>query len=126
MLGGVLVLLMGPEISWKLKILLVLIPAMAYALMLFPLKFHVNERIKAGVSYIDMLKEAGIGGALIIIALIVFQLGAVFGWSITANALITVGITAVFGFLCAQYRSALIYHSPPDHAAARNYGAGYG
>lgn len=97
-LGGVLVLLMGPEISWKLKILLVLIPAMAYALMLFPLKFPVNERIKAGVSYIDMLKEAGIGGALIIIALIVFQLGAVFGWSITANALITVGITAVFGF----------------------------
>src|SRR5690606_25676033 len=77
-LGGILALIMGPETNWKLKIILVLLPAVAYALMMFPLKFPVNERVQAGVSYLEMLKEVGMGGALIIVALIVFQLGAVF------------------------------------------------
>ncbi len=96
-LGGVLVLLMGPEVDWKLKILLVLLPAIAYGFLMFPLKFPVNERVKAGVSYLEMLKEVGIGGALIITGLIVFQLGAVFEWSTTANIIITLLITVIFG-----------------------------
>ncbi|HET9486070.1 MAG TPA: MFS transporter [Chryseosolibacter sp.] len=97
-LGGILVLIMGPEISWRFKVMLVLLPAVAYAFMMFPLRFPVNERVKAGVSYLEMLKEVGIGGALIIVALIVFQLGVVFEWSTTANIIITIAIVGLFGF----------------------------
>jgi len=97
-LGGILALIMGPETNWKLKIILVLLPAVAYALMMFPLKFPVNERVQAGVSYLEMLKEVGMGGALIIVALIVFQLGAVFGWSTSTNVIITLAITGLYGF----------------------------
>jgi MFS family permease len=96
-LGGILALIIGPEVSWKLKTMLVLIPAAAYAIMMFPHKFPVNERVKAGVSYLDMLKEVGIAGALIIVALIAFQIGSVFGWSATTNIIITVVIVGGFG-----------------------------
>lgn len=97
-LGGIMALFMGPETDWKLKILLVLIPTIAYAVTMFPIKFPVNERVKAGVSYLEMLKEVGIGGALIIVTLIVFQIGAVFNWPVSANIIVTLAITAVFGF----------------------------
>lgn len=97
-LGGILALFMGADTDWRLKIILVLLPAIAYGLMMFPLRFPVNERVKAGVSYLEMLKEVGIGGSLIIVALIVFQLGAVFSWSTSVNVFITLGIVAVFGF----------------------------
>ncbi len=97
-LGGIMALLMGPETDWRLKIILVLLPAVAYGIMMFPRRIPVNERVKAGVSYLEMLKEVGIGGALIIVSLIVFQIGSVFSWSTTANIVITLAIVAVFGF----------------------------
>ena len=106
-LGGIIALLMGPEVGWKLKIILVLLPAAVYALMMLPHRFPINERVKAGVSYLEMLKEVGIGGALIIVALIIFQIGAVFGWSLTANALITLGIVAAFGFYVRSFGQPL-------------------
>lgn len=97
-LGGMMALFMGPEIDWRFKILLVLLPALAYGIMLMPHKFPVNERVKAGVSYLEMLKEVGIAGALLIVSLIVFQLGSVFGWSTSTNIIITIVIVALFGF----------------------------
>ncbi|RYE19793.1 MAG: MFS transporter, partial [Sphingobacteriales bacterium] len=96
-LGGVMALLMGPETNWKLKIMLVLMPAVLYGILMLGRKFPVNERVKAGVSYLDMLKEVGIGGALIIVGLIIFQIGSVFGWSTTANVVVTLAIVAAFG-----------------------------
>jgi hypothetical protein len=97
-LGGIMALLMGPEASWRLKIMLVLLPAVSYATMMFPRTFPVNERVKAGVSYLEMLKEVGIGGALIIVALIVFQIGSVFAWPTAANIILTLAIVALFGY----------------------------
>lgn len=97
-LGGVLALLMGAETSWKLKMILILLPTVLYAILMFPRRFPLNERVKAGVSYMEMLKEVGVGGALIVTALIVFQLGAIFAWSTAANVVITLAIVAVFGF----------------------------
>lgn len=96
-LGGIIALLMGPEVGWRFKILLVLLPAITYGILLLPHKFPVHERVKAGVSYKEMLKEVGAIGALIIVALIVFQLGQVFGWSTTANVIITLAIVIVYG-----------------------------
>ena len=106
-LGGIIALLMGPEVGWKLKIILVLLPAVAYAIMMLPHRFPVNERVKAGVSYLEMLKEVGIGGALIIVALIIFQIGAVFGWTTTTNILITAVIVAAFGFYVKSFGQPL-------------------
>jgi len=97
-LGGIIALLMGPQADWRLKIMFVLLPAFAYGVMMFKRKFPVNERVKAGVSYLEMLKEVGIGGALIIVSLIVFQIGSVFGWPTSVNIIVTILIVALFGF----------------------------
>lgn len=97
--GGILALVMGSETEWRLKIILILLPAVAYGIMMFPLKFPVNERVKAGVSYLEMLKEVGAGGALIVVALIVFQLGVVFEWSVMLSTIITLGVVIIFGFV---------------------------
>ena len=106
-LGGILALVMGPEVHWKLKVILVLIPAVTYAIIMIPHKFPVNERVSAGVSYLDMLKEVGVGGALIIVALIVFQMGSVFGWSTTMNVSITLVIVGIFGFYVRSFGQPL-------------------
>lgn len=97
-LGGVLALLLGAETSWKLKMILILLPTFMYGVMMFSRRFPLNERVKAGVSYLEMLKQVGVGGALIVTALIIFQIGSIFDWSTTMNVLITLGIVAIFGF----------------------------
>ncbi len=95
-LAGVLALLLGPETSWKLKMILILLPTLAYGVMMFARKFPVNERVRAGVSYMEMLKEVGALGALTVTALIVFQVGSIFAWSLMVNIAVTIAIVAVF------------------------------
>ncbi len=96
-LGGIIALFMGAETRWEYKIGLILLPTIAYGLMMLARKFPLNERVQAGVSYKEMLQEVGAIGALIIIALIVFQLGAVFGWSNTLNIVLILALTVLFG-----------------------------
>ncbi|WP_257666377.1 MFS transporter [Parapedobacter tibetensis] len=94
-LGGLLALAWGPETAWELKIGLIFIPTLLYGGMMVTRKFAANERVQAGVSYLEMLKEMGGIGALLITALVVFQLGEVFGWgtwvSIIATLIIAIG-----------------------------------
>jgi MFS family permease len=97
-LGGIMALLLGESTGWEYKIGLIFIPAVIYAVMTLSCKFPLNERVQAGVSYKEMLQEVGALGALIISALIVFQLGAVFGWSTIISIVITLIITAGFGW----------------------------
>jgi MFS family permease len=96
-LGGVFALMIGSEIDWRITIGLILLPTITYGLMMFPLRFPVNERVKAGVTYLQMLREVGVGGALIIVSLIVFQLGAVFSWSFILCIVITTILVVGFG-----------------------------
>lgn len=87
-LGGLLALSMGDTgivgqlaegpISWKWKVGILILPVIAYGLMLIPCKFPVNERVTAGVSYRDMLRETGVIGAIIISSLVVWELSRVF------------------------------------------------
>ena len=58
----------------------------------------VNERVKAGVSYLEMLKEVGVLGVLIIVALSVFQLGSLFGWSYLTSIILTLVVVGIFGY----------------------------
>lgn len=96
-LGGLLALAWGPETAWEFKIALIFIPTLLYGGMMVTRKFAANERVQAGVSYLEMLKELGGVGALLITALIVFQLGQVFGWSSIVSVLITLIIAIGFG-----------------------------
>jgi MFS family permease len=96
-LGGIIALLMGTDAKWEYKIALTLIPTFIYGIMMLRRKFPVNERVQAGVSYKEMLQEVGAIGALMIVALIIFQLGAVFAWPIWFNIGTTLLITILFG-----------------------------
>lgn len=96
-LGGIMGLLLGENTGWEYKIALIFIPTVVYALITFFCKFPLNERVQAGVSYKEMLQEVGALGALIITALIVFQLGAVIGWSAPVSIVATLVIAAGFG-----------------------------
>ncbi len=56
---------MWPEASWKMQMAIVFLPTILYGLLLFGQKWPVQERVAAGVSYFDMLKEFGWGSAYI-------------------------------------------------------------
>lgn len=76
-LGGILALSMGSETDWRWKVGLLAIPVLGYGLVMLTCKFPVNERVSAGVSYKDMLKEIGFLGALVVLFLILSQLATV-------------------------------------------------
>ncbi|MCC6201881.1 MAG: MFS transporter [Gammaproteobacteria bacterium] len=63
--GGLLFIVLG-ETSWQMKIGLFLLPAVIYGLLMLRCQFPVQERVSAGVSYQDMLREFGWGGCLIV------------------------------------------------------------
>ncbi|MBI2422668.1 MAG: MFS transporter [Candidatus Hydrogenedentes bacterium] len=77
-LGGLLTILLttvGFD-SWQYKFSLVFIPVIGYGILMLGKKFPVHERVEAGVSYKSMLQELGFFGALIIVSLMVYQVGA--------------------------------------------------
>src|SRR5688500_2861002 len=64
----------APAIPWSFKVGMIAIPAIIFFLILLPLRFPVQERVAAGVSYREMLAEFGILGALVVGFLLVLQL----------------------------------------------------
>jgi MFS family permease len=65
-------------LSWQWKVGLILIPTIAYGIMMLGRSFPINERVAAGVPYKTMLQEVGILGALIVTILMVSEIGRVF------------------------------------------------
>lgn len=86
------------QVRWEMIIGIILLPVVIYGWLIINRKFPVNERVKAGITYLEMLKEVGIIGLLIIISLCVFQLGSLFGWSYVVSTFITLLIVGVFGY----------------------------
>ena len=78
-LGGILAILMGPETGWEWKVALVLIPVFIYGFVLYGREFPVQERVKAGVSYKDMLSEAGALGFFLILYIVLLEINRVAG-----------------------------------------------
>ncbi|ODS57770.1 MAG: hypothetical protein ABS36_04820 [Acidobacteria bacterium SCN 69-37] len=74
--AGILFIAMGST-SWQLKIGLFLLPAVIYGLMMLGCKFPVQERVSAGVSYEDMMKEFGWAGCLIVAYFVALAVDAV-------------------------------------------------
>jgi len=95
-LGGLLAIALG-HIDWRWKIGLILVPALGYALILLGQRFPVHERVEAGVSYREMLREMGALGALVVLSLILLELGRVFGWSPTASWTAAIVLSLAFG-----------------------------
>ena len=96
-LGGLLVISIN-TMSWEFKVALIFLPVIAYVFMLFGRKFPINERVAAGVSYKDMLKEVGIVGALIISTLISAEIGTRLGLPTWAIVTTIVVVTGIYGF----------------------------
>ncbi len=84
-LGGLLTIamtaMMGANAHWQYKVGLILLPVVGYGVLMIGCRFPVNERVAAGVSYRDMLKEFGMLGALIVVTLMVREVGRVFSLS---------------------------------------------
>src|SRR5258705_7357417 len=71
--------------------------------MLVGLTFPRSEREQAGVSYVDMLKELGMFGALVGFGLVFAQIGQVFGWSSTVVWILTGLVVAAFGVVTKSF-----------------------
>jgi MFS family permease len=86
-LGGllsILVLQVGGQLGatlpghlWQWQMAVLLLPILAYGALLFGLRFPVQERVQAGVSYDTMLREFGWGSAFIVSFLIIMGVSQV-------------------------------------------------
>ncbi|MDO6605645.1 MFS transporter [Arenibacter palladensis] len=77
-LAGIIFIGMG-NVEWWIKIVITVVPAIMYFVILIRQEFPTNERVAAGVSYREMLQEFGIGGASLVVFLVVLQLNDFIG-----------------------------------------------
>lgn len=90
---------------WKFRFALCIIPVVVYALLILPCKFPVNERVAAGVSYRDMLKEVGAVGFFIIGFLMYFAVMQLAGKEATMTTSLIAG--AIVGVAAGLYTQSL-------------------
>jgi len=83
--------------DWRLVVGIIALPAVIYLIMLLRVRFPVNEREAAGVSYREMLAEFGAFGALVGFGLIFAQLAQVFAWPIWVVYVLTALVVIAFG-----------------------------
>lgn len=98
-LGGLFAIGLGVEADWRIKIALIAVPVLVYIVLLASSRFPVSERVAAGVSYRNMLGEAGTVSAVLILGLMAFELGRVFAlsWPVI-TALIVVPSLAIAAY----------------------------
>jgi MFS family permease len=103
-LGGLLAIALGSsggENAWRWKVALYLIPTAVYGILMLGHKFPVQERVAAGVSYREMLKEFGWAGCLIVsifAAYAVDEILRVFGLHLKTSVMVLIAAipTALF------------------------------
>jgi MFS family permease len=114
-LGGLCTIALANHADWRLTLGLILIPAFIFFFILISLKFPKSEREQAGVSYLTMLKELGMFGALVGFGLVFAQLQQVLvpaqwhwpTWAFLVPTAVVVlifaGITRSFGRLLLAF-----------------------
>jgi MFS family permease len=107
-LGGLCTIALANHADWRLTLGLILIPAFIFVIVLAALKFPKSEREQAGVSYLAMLKELGVFGALVGFGLVFAQLGQVFGWGTTVSWVLTGIVVAVFAAITKSFGRPLL------------------
>ena len=114
-LGGVIAIYMGDTSlfglnPWQTKVALIFVPIVIYAVLLIGRHFPPNERVASGVSYKDMLKEAGAVGAFIVVFLMVREVGRVFELSEMVQwGAIIVLVGAFFAYVQSLGRPMFIF-----------------
>lgn len=85
--------------AWQFRFALCFVPVAVYALLVLPVRFPVQERVAAGISYRDMLREVGGVGFFMIGALVFAAIMQLLGkpapLSWTLGAGVVVGILAM-------------------------------
>lgn len=66
---------MVPDLRWQFHALWIVVPAALYALLYIPCKFPVDERVQAGVPYMEMLRQVGFLTAFLASFLMVYEIG---------------------------------------------------
>ncbi len=97
-IGGLLAIALGAGTDWRLKVALMTLPILVYAVMLWRSQFPVSERVASGVPYRAMLSEAGFLSALVIIALMMLEVGRVAEFSSTTTLTIIGVLTAGYAY----------------------------
>lgn len=102
-LGGLLaiaVVLLGDRLTlpgrlWQWQMAVLVLPILLYGFLLFGMRFPVQERVAAGVSFREMLSEFGWASAYIVSFLVIMGIGqllAVFQMSIPPEQRIAIGV----------------------------------
>jgi MFS family permease len=97
-LGGLLAMMFPEGMGWRYQMALIAIPVITYIVMLLPRQFPASERVAAGVSYREMLAEAGFLSAFVVAGLMVYAVGEWFQlsqgvkWGIIAALTIGYGL----------------------------------
>jgi len=84
-------------LDWRWRIAMLLVPMAMYGLMMLGRKFPVHERVAAGVSYKEMLRETGALGMLLVLWLMFGEVGRVFGWHWSVAAGLAIGLSTGYG-----------------------------
>ena len=107
-IAGIITILMG-DASWQLKLGIIVVPAVIYMLMLLKEEFPVQERVAAGVSYRDMLKEFGFAGAAVVAFLVVLQLDAFFPGHMTIWIILGIAMAVGLGLYTMSLGRPLMF-----------------
>ena len=106
-LGGFLALIMGPHVDWRWKVGLILIPTVIYGIMLLRCKWPVQERVQAGVSYKEMLQEAGVIGAAIVIIIMMMEIGRLAELSTLTEVILAAILIIAYGIYVRSWGQPL-------------------
>ncbi len=109
-LGGMMTLLLGEqglELAWRYRVAVILVPVIAYGIMLLKTKFPVSERVVAGVPYKKMLAEAGALGCLVVVYMVLVEVNRLLGLDMLLDTtffdLPSWPITALMGVITVAY-----------------------
>lgn len=61
--------------AWRAHALWILVPAVPYLVMYLPCKFPIDERVQAGVGYVEMLRQVGFLTAFLASGLMIYEAG---------------------------------------------------
>jgi MFS family permease len=90
---------------WQFRFALCFVPVVIYALLILPRRFPLNERVAAGVSYRDMLREVGAVGFFIIGALMAAAVCQLLGMEISWK--VNLAAAAIIGALAFAYTRSM-------------------
>lgn len=98
---GALFTVILKDLSWEWKFGACFVPVAIYGALILPQRFPVNERVAAGVSYRDMLREVGAAGF--------FAIGAMVTAAVAQMAGVEASLPLILGAGCVAAAGAFAY-----------------